>query len=70
MRPLNDASLGRRVTYLTPPLDVMLLKFFDKTEAVNRLDQDHLHPNLEVPRLTCSGRESTHTEYQALATTP
>jgi hypothetical protein len=62
MRPLNDASLGRRVTHSTRPLDVMLLTFFDKTEAVKRLDQDHLHPNLEVPRLTCPGPE-----YQALA---
>jgi hypothetical protein len=25
---------------------------------MERLDQGHLHPNLEVPRLTCLGRES------------
>jgi hypothetical protein len=26
---------------------------------MERLDQDHLHPKLEVPRLTCLGQEST-----------
>ncbi len=25
---------------------------------MQRLDQGHLHPKLEVPRLTCPGRES------------
>jgi hypothetical protein len=64
MRSLDDASLGRRVTHSTRPLDVMLPTFFDKTEAVKRLDQDQ--PNLEVPRLG-PGRESTHPKYQALA---
>jgi hypothetical protein len=27
-------------------------------ETMDRLDQGHLHPNLEVPGLTCPGRES------------
>jgi hypothetical protein len=26
--------------------------------TMKRLDQGHLHPKLEVPRLTCPGRES------------
>ena len=29
-----------------------------KTKVVKRLDQGHLHPKLEVPGLTCPGRES------------
>jgi hypothetical protein len=27
---------------------------------MERLDQGHLHPKLEVPRLICVGRESEH----------
>jgi hypothetical protein len=29
-----------------------------KNKALKRLDQGHLHPKLEVPGLTCPGRES------------
>ncbi len=65
MGPFDYESLGRSAAQSTRPLNVMFLTFFDKTEAVKRLDQDQ--PNLEVPRLTCPNRESTHPKYQALA---
>ncbi len=29
-----------------------------KVRVMKRLDQGHLHPKLEVPRLTCPGRDS------------
>jgi len=35
-----------------------LLKNTLKYGSMKRLDQGHLHPKLEVPRLTCLGKES------------
>ncbi len=34
--------------------------------VMERLDQGHLHPKQEAPRLTCPGRESYHGERRAL----
>ncbi len=35
---------------------------------MNRLDQGHLHPKLEVPRLTCLGQEKSHSNSLLKAT--
>jgi hypothetical protein len=38
---------------------IFLYKVFRILHIImERLDQGHLHPKLEVPRLTCPGRES------------
>jgi hypothetical protein len=41
-------------------------KTFIDFYGMERLDQGHLHPKKEVPRLTGPGRESYHGERRAL----
>jgi hypothetical protein len=39
-------------------VNIIGARIFNNLDYMERLDQGQLHPNLEVPRLTCPGRES------------
>jgi hypothetical protein len=44
----------KKAFHVTVPLRTVKIL----VEDIERLDQGHLYPNLEVPGLTCPGRES------------
>jgi hypothetical protein len=46
--------------FLVPIIDSLITAFLSLIidSPMQRLDQSHLYPNLAVPGLTCSGRES------------